>query len=85
MTYQLKHADAFRSQGYELGFDEILLENVDGSNRRVTDWLNSNIENAEAIEVEETERQLSLIHIWSRALPILTRRGCIVHLRVKMR
>ena len=55
LTYQLKHADAFRSQGYELGFDEILLENVDGNNRRVTDWLNSNIENAEAIEVEETE------------------------------
>ncbi len=55
LTYQLKHADAFRSQGYELGFDEILLENVDGSNRRVTDWLNSNIENAEAIEVEETD------------------------------
>lgn len=58
LTYQLKHADAFRSQGYELGFDEILLENVDGNNRRVTDWLNSNIENAEAIEVEETEWQL---------------------------
>lgn len=58
LTYQLKHADAFRSQGYELGFVEMLLENADGSNRRVTDWLNSNIENAEAIEVEETERQL---------------------------
>ena len=58
LTYQLKHADTFRSQGYELGFDEILLENVDGSNRRVTDWLNSNVENAEAIEVEETEQQL---------------------------
>ena len=58
LTYQLKHADAFRSQGYELGFDEILLENVDGSNRRVTDWLNSNTENTEAIEVEETEQQL---------------------------
>ena len=58
LTYQLKHADAFRSQGYELGFDEILLENVDGSNRRVTDWLKSSVENAEAIEVEETEQQL---------------------------
>lgn len=58
LTYQLKHADAFRSQGYELGFDEILLENADGSNQRVTDWLKSSVENAEAIEVEETERQL---------------------------
>lgn len=58
LTYQLKHADAFCSQGYELGFDEILLENVDESNRRVTDWLNSNAENTEAIEVEETEQQL---------------------------
>ena len=58
LTYQLKHADAFRSQGYELGFGEILLENADGSNRRVTDWIKSSVENAEAIEVEETERQL---------------------------
>lgn len=58
LIYHLKHADAFRSQGYELGFDEILLENVDESNRRVTDWLNSNTENTEAIEVEETEQQL---------------------------
>ena len=58
LTYQLKHADAFRSQGCELGFDEILLENADGSNQRVTDWLKSSVENAEAIEVEETERQL---------------------------
>ena len=58
LIYHLKYADAFRSQGYELGFDEILLENVDESNRRVTDWLNSNTENTEAIEVEETEQQL---------------------------
>ena len=58
LIYHLKHADAFRSQGYELGFDEILLENIDESNRRVTDWLNSNTENTEAIEVEETEQQL---------------------------
>lgn len=58
LIYHVKHADAFRSQGYELGFDEILLENVDESNRRVTDWLNSNTENTEAIEVEETEQQL---------------------------
>ena len=58
LIYHLKYADAFRSQGYELGFDEILLENLDKSNRRVTDWLNSNTENTEAIEVEETEQQL---------------------------
>ncbi len=58
LIYHLKHADAFRSQGYELGFDEILLENADGSNQRVRDWLNSNVENAEAIEVEETEQYL---------------------------
>ena len=58
LIYQLKHADAFRSQGYELGFDEILLENAYGSNQRVRDWLNSNVENAEAIEVEETEQYL---------------------------
>ena len=58
LIYQLKHADAFRSQGYELGFDEILLENADGSNQRVRDWINSNVANAEAIEVEETEQHL---------------------------
>ena len=58
LIYQLKHADAFRSQGYELGFDEILLANADGSNQRVTDWLKSSVENAEAIEVEETEQKL---------------------------
>lgn len=63
LIYHLKCTDAFRHQGFELGFDEILLRNADGRNRQITAWSteenrkeNSSV--TKTVAVEEDEKYL---------------------------
>ncbi len=58
IMYRLKKQDIFRKEGYELGFDEIMLENQDGKNQVAMALLEKKIENQNYICVEESERYL---------------------------
>lgn len=61
VTSRLKNADPFRSQGYELGFDEICLKNADGRNGKVAAWWEAQrcAESTKAsIQTEEEEQFL---------------------------
>lgn len=59
--YRLKEADAFRTQGHALGFDEIALENSDSRNQTCLAWQTESAESARKLpqlQVSETTKQL---------------------------
>lgn len=74
LIYKLREPDAFREQGYVLGFDEIALPNEASGNHTVAEWQNETNEKAKTlpeIKVSETAKQLiieghSFTYIYSK-------------------
>lgn len=60
IRYLLLKDSPMVSAGHPLGFDEILLENEDGRNLTVIEWLNQKINTNTAIFTKETDSQIRL-------------------------
>lgn len=60
LTYYQKHSTNMLKAGFELGFDEVLLQNTDGRNKKTVELLQFEKTEGQIVQVEEDDRFLYL-------------------------